>query len=524
MMLGALAIASCTKNVKIDETPAEPRPAKLCLTVVLADEFNAIPGTEANPVNEITINGIGDAPVLPTEIDYKAGEIRKSPAVAEYECQFAPQETAAGKFGVNMEISGTPYQWSAVGSVKFEGDRRYSVMLTIAADRNVTASEVFESDWDTRHEFEIEMSPMDADVWDGSIAKTIKGSGTEEDPFLITSGAELAYIAQETNSRVSGTFSKRNYYKLMRNIDLANKKWTPIGYFEPEADGTGTGTAGCGIFDGNGKTIMNLKVDQTGKLRSAGLFGNNSGGSFRNLTICNADIVSDCYAGILCGSITNDPTIENCHVSGMVKITDAARGRAGGMVGDASYLTAKNCSANVTINGTGYTGGFVGNAFSCSFENCTVKGKTDGAWSVGGFAGVLFYNSTAKNCIADVDVTAYDWNCGGFVGWLEGEKTTISDCKSYGKVHSTVSGFAHHCGGFIGGAYNDVNVSKCSCYTEVTIDTPSETSNGGAFLGYDKGNVKTTECHYSQAHNPQKLEAIGVTEEGAKSTHDITAE
>lgn len=61
MALGVLSLASCKKAPKVDEIPepVEPGPAKLCLTVVLTDEFNAIPGTATNPVSSLSVNGLG---------------------------------------------------------------------------------------------------------------------------------------------------------------------------------------------------------------------------------------------------------------------------------------------------------------------------------------------------------------------------------------------------------------------------------------------------------------------------------
>ena len=43
-------------------------------------------------------------------------------------------------------------------------------------------------------------------VWDGSVATSFAGgSGTQDDPYLISNGAELAYLAQITNEDADGS-------------------------------------------------------------------------------------------------------------------------------------------------------------------------------------------------------------------------------------------------------------------------------------------------------------------------------
>lgn len=108
------------------------------------------------------------------------------------------------------------------------------------------------------------------------------------------------------------------------------------------------------------------------------------------------------------------------------------------MAGYNSYGTYKNCSTDITINGHGCSGGFIGSDFSGSYENCTAKGNVSGQWSVGGFAGILFWESKAKNCIADVKVTANNWNAGGFVGYDKGG--TVTSCSYDAKKNPELKG------------------------------------------------------------------------------------
>lgn len=106
-------------------------------------------------------------------------------------------------------------------------------------------------------------------VWDGSAAtKFAGGTGTVADPYRISNGAELAYLAQLVND--GNDFSTKTV-TLTNNIDLNNKAWTPIG----NSDSVFAGT-----FDGNGHTISGLYINITGSYSPAkkgrlyqGLFG-----------------------------------------------------------------------------------------------------------------------------------------------------------------------------------------------------------------------------------------------------------
>ena len=99
------------------------------------------------------------------------------------------------------------------------------------------------------------------------------GSGTKEDPYLISSDLELAKLARDVNTGSSMAMKTGEYFKLTKDIDLKHGIWTPIGstkcikkfpdrYFS-------------GIFDGDGHAIKNMHIEwdnETGKEASWGLF------------------------------------------------------------------------------------------------------------------------------------------------------------------------------------------------------------------------------------------------------------
>ncbi|MGF7046788.1 hypothetical protein J2T13_001286 [Paenibacillus sp. DS2015] len=198
------------------------------------------------------------------------------------------------------------------------------------------------------------------------------GDGTSISPYIITTPEELYYM----NTKQNG------HYKLGANIDLSNYEWSPIGNFS-------------GTLDGAGHYIKNLKITQY-KL-DIGLFGTvAAGGIVKNLGILHADFAIPSASGVLnnvqgkAGVIagTNWGEIENCHVSGTIKVTGIQTyytnsREDGGLVGyNAAGATIKNSLAQVDVGQTGY-------AF---YENGRIgglAGTNDGSISYSYFVGTV---------------------------------------------------------------------------------------------------------------------------------------
>ena len=69
--------------------------------------------------------------------------------------------------------------------------------------------------------------PPQTDVWDGSVATAFEsGDGTKNDPFVIKTAAQLAFLAAEVNS---GADYNGKYVSMESNLDLNHLEWTPIG-------------------------------------------------------------------------------------------------------------------------------------------------------------------------------------------------------------------------------------------------------------------------------------------------------
>ena len=239
--------------------------------------------------------------------------------------------------------------------------------------------------------------------------KPSSGDGSVGKPYLISTAAELAWFRDQVNSgnnSISAT--------LTEDIDLAEfchakdgtkyteeVSWTPIGNSDNMYQGT---------FDGNGKTIRNLYIndisENIGITYYASFFGYaDAGGSIKNITFDNAKVKStndDYCTGILVGvaasCIENIKTLVNCSVEGKYYVGGIA-GRANGDIG--------NCENHAMVKGALYVGGIVGNyVFSDkSITSCANYGVITGTGErVGGIAG-YFNSGTIQNCANYGDIT-----------------------------------------------------------------------------------------------------------------------
>ena len=194
----------------------------------------------------------------------------------------------------------------------------------------------------------------------------------------------------------------------MNDIDLNNQAWTPIGLGgNSAADDKGSET-GCflGTFDGNHKTISNLKVTHNNDDRSfAGLFGTITVTTaktvtIKDVTVSGVDVNSEhMAAGILARydgvSASAQLVIDGCSVVGTPSKNTITS-------------TPFTNSQNKKESGN-QAAGIVGSAFGnggYTIQNCSVSGVTiQGTRDLGAIAGAFlpsgsstFDNNSASNC------------------------------------------------------------------------------------------------------------------------------
>ena len=213
------------------------------------------------------------------------------------------------------------------------------------------------------------------DIWDGS-AEEPETDPDDANTYLITTPAELAWVAEQVNSKTE--YFEGKTILLMNDIDLSGSDWTPIGNVTDYPTVTFKGT-----FDGNYHIISNLTAsDDAAGYAAAGLFGSILG-TVKNVTLKNVDIRSTHYAGAVVGySSTNRAIIENCHVDGgtitsVPENTGSAYDngdKAGGIIG--YYVTGDkvmNCTAkNLTITAYRDLGGITGCGPQSGMTDCSV--------------------------------------------------------------------------------------------------------------------------------------------------------
>ncbi len=236
---------------------------------------------------------------------------------------------------------------------------------------------------------------------------------------------------------------------LTKDIDLTGKEWTPIGT---------SGNSYTGTFDGNGKTITELKI--TGSNKYTGLFGYiGRDGTVMNVTLKGVQITSDIslgYAGGVAGN--SDGNIENCSVSGSVSSSYSAGGVVGAQVGG----SITECSSSATVKGMVNVGGIAGETNSvASLTGCYATGDvsvendgTDNYYCAGGVVG-LNGSSTLTACYATGSVTGSGSGT-IYVGGVTGENTDGTLIACY-HAKGTVSCPAGTTGGVAGRNYKVID-------------------------------------------------------------------
>lgn len=291
------------------------------------------------------------------------------------------------------------------------------------------------------------------------------GTGTQEDPWLITSQEDLIALAEFLNSGNAETFDTENagvgnchgyYFKQTADIDLTGVSWEPIGY-------SGSYYF-AGNYNGDGHSIINPvstgKVDSEG-FATAGIFGWVAFGSVENLHVKNANFMAIgqnnySYVGGIAG-VCYGSSIENCSVvnSSLESKRNNNNNCAGSIVGYSTGGTFKKCAAeNNQVKTMAYGGGFVGEVdddpaygagkstfTNCYTANCSISSKTDdvqGVSLVGGFAGEMtdsrltIQNSYVYQATLSTEGTAVPGikATGVFAGHLWGN-STIDDRNCY---------------------------------------------------------------------------------------------
>ena len=167
-------------------------------------------------------------------------------------------------------------------------------------------------------------------VWDGSMVRLSQGTGTIDDPFLINTAEEMAYLLQNYDYNMGIYY--RKYFRLTRDLDMKSTQWT-------FGSATHDRRSFRAHFDGAGHKISNIEISLQDSPREVhyGLFPQLGGDAefesvIENLEVENIHFVRSTGAengtynfriGGLVGQMYRNSRISNCIVHGF-QLTDYA--------------------------------------------------------------------------------------------------------------------------------------------------------------------------------------------------------
>ncbi|MBQ6159714.1 MAG: S-layer homology domain-containing protein [Oscillospiraceae bacterium] len=353
----------------------------------------------------------------------------------------------------------------------------------------------------------------------------LSGSGTEEDPYLIYTLAELEAFRDTINT--ASPIFQNSYVKLMNDIVMNGPdvfEYDEDGYISGVAAGQtpyewtpiNNNISNYGLcFDGNGHIISGMYISQWVN-GGAAFFTCLWGGTLKNLGVADGYVVSPSTytAGLIAygydskiqncfnsctiigetagGIVANDALlIENCYNLGFVKGE-----AAGGIIClSESSGTVINCYNLGRVSGNSYVGGIAGDGGI--IDNCYNSGTISGTEYIGGIAGHtnsgLVTNSYNNGLVIGSDmvggILGYSYTCHND-SLLHFEDRDLmfamASCYNVGHVLSSSA----NTGGLIGGiityssVYNYVDVLVEDCYF---LDTTAPEAIGS--ISIHKGEV-----------------------------------
>ena len=311
-------------------------------------------------------------------------------------------------------------------------------------------------------------------AWDGSVASGFaSGNGSAQNPYVIATGAQLAYFAQSVNG---GRNFNGLYVVLTEDLDLGGREWTPIGV------NAGSYDHFTGYFDGQGHTVSNFTITE-GHSGYIGLFGKLWGFPISDLGVTdftiNVSFYGTIYAGGLVGYLDGGGTLSYCYAEGTITVTSTN-----------SY-------------GFVYAGGLAGSVNSGTLEGCyarvPVTASSPNSAYAGGLAGHLTNGTVVADCFAAGDVTGASTTYGtthyGYAGGLVGytDDGTVNDGGTIRNSYATgnVSARANVSGGFsYAGGLVGLNVATLeNSFALGDVSATGSYRNAGGLVGYNNGTI-----------------------------------
>jgi hypothetical protein len=296
-------------------------------------------------------------------------------------------------------------------------------------------------------------------------------------------------------------------FKLTTNVDL----FSVPGYYIPVFNAQS--------FDGGGKTLSNLAINQP-TVSNIGFIGTlGAGSTLSNLNLDHISVTGLSYVGGAVGQAMNPSTaravISNVSVTGVggassvVAAYDSAISNSGNYVGGlVGYLYGQagldTVSSTATVRGSNYVGGLLGvnnsgaitNAFATGSVGAGVTGTlpTYTSWNyIGGLIGTngsgtisASYATGAVSAATAGTSYIYSNSVGGLIGYNNG---SISDAHASGSVTvgNGAGGSINNIGGLVG--QNNYYGTLDNIYATGSVTTANGNSVGGLIGGASSSTV-----------------------------------
>ena len=295
--------------------------------------------------------------------------------------------------------------------------------------------------------------------WNGTSDKTFSGSGTQTDPYLISTPEQLAGLAELCNDRDNPNDFDGKYIKLTADIYLTDfnnpdtaswPQWEPIGHYVRKGFENGFSYSRYfrGHFDGDGHTIYNMyykgDVDWGGDINlDPNDWENNNMEDLENLTW------DSWYRGLFCfleGTAEN-VTVADARLAGIYVAPFAHQ------VGENAVV--RNCHVQnpymYATQGSNY--GFVQDNYGL-IENSSVQVNLIGRYNSYGFAGTNHESGIIRDCHANVSSDSYFCAPVAYInqGLIERTHTTVDITSDHAMMAS----------GFVYNNQNEGVIRECS--------------------------------------------------------------
>ncbi|MBE7081739.1 MAG: hypothetical protein E7372_04195 [Clostridiales bacterium] len=319
-------------------------------------------------------------------------------------------------------------------------------------------------------------------AWLGDVADSFAGgNGSTDSPYLISNGAELAYLSSVLSNPTTAPTYKNKNFALTSNICLGGKEWKPIGPFNT-SNGTNGDLVFTGNFYGQGYTISNYKITtlQNSKHTYFGLFGMVEGNIYNlhiakavmNLNFASTGVVR---AGLLVGQVRNGGVFD-CSIKGEadVRVSENYALFLGGIAGATYHSNIYRCSFEGKVSA------------SNSYYNSMLSGPAVYVGGLVGYGGAQSPSPQTPNEIKDcyaITTSIYgssssgDTDVGGILGNGYEYTTNITNCYHIGTVGGGAKRYLR-----VGGIAGQAFITK-NCYHKGNINVGGTSTSKQYALG-----------------------------------------